>query len=44
MHNYVPLDEKTITKIKKKHRAWQRYIESREGGKYGKYVKLRKQV
>ena len=22
MHNYVPLDEKTITKIKKKHRAW----------------------
>ena len=33
MHNYVPLDEKTITKIKKKHRAWQRNMESREGGK-----------
>ena len=44
MHNYVPLDEKTITKIKKKHRAWQRYMESREGGKYKKYVKLRNQV
>ena len=27
MHNYVPLDEKTITKIKKKHRASQRYME-----------------
>ena len=44
MHNYVPLDEKTITKIKKKHRAWQRYMESREVGKYRKYVKLRNQV
>ena len=31
MHNYVPLNEKTITKIKKKHRVWQRYMESREG-------------
>ena len=44
MHNYIPLDEKTITKIKKKHIAWQRYMESREGGKYRKYVKLRNQV
>ena len=31
MHNYVPLDEKTITKNKNKHRAWQRYMKSREG-------------
>ena len=45
MHNYIPLDEKTITKIKKKHRAWQRYMESREGeGEYWKYVKLKNQV
>ena len=35
LHNYVPLDKKTITKIKKKHRAWQRYMESREGGNIG---------
>ena len=44
MHNYVPLDEKTITKIKKKHTAWQRYMESREEGKYRKYVTLQNQV
>ena len=44
MHNYLPLDDKTITKLKMKHRAWQRYMESREREKYRKYVKLRNQV
>ena len=36
MRNYLPLDEKTVTNIKKKHRAWQQYMESRKGGKYRK--------
>ena len=44
MHNYLPLDENTITKIKKKHKAWQRYMKSSEGQIYTKYVKMRNQV
>ena len=27
-HNYIPLDAKTIQKIKKKHRCWTRYWET----------------
>jgi hypothetical protein len=30
-HNYQPLDEKTVKKLSKKHRAWQRHMETREG-------------
>jgi hypothetical protein len=29
-YNYLPLDEKTV-KITKKHIAWQRYMEIRDG-------------
>jgi hypothetical protein len=43
-YNYLPLDEQTIKKIRKKHRAWQRYMETRDGKKYQKYAKLRNQV
>jgi hypothetical protein len=27
-HNYIPLDAKTVQKIKKKHRCWTRYRET----------------
>jgi hypothetical protein len=40
----TPLDEKTRMKIRKKHRAWQRYIETKDGQKYVEYCKLRNQV
>jgi cell division protein FtsI/penicillin-binding protein 2 len=45
-HKYipVPLDEKTIKKIKKKRRCWQRYMETRDGKKYQEYVRARNQV
>ena len=43
-HNYLPLDEKIVKKIRKKHRAWQHYMEKRDGEKYQEYAKLRKQV
>ena len=33
-YNYLPLDEQTIKKIRKKHRAWQRYMETRDEKKY----------
>jgi hypothetical protein len=37
-HNYLPLDEKTIKKIKKKHRCWQRYMETKDGKRYEEYA------
>ena len=40
----TPLDNKAIRKIKKKHRAWNRFIESRESHHYHKYCKLKNQV
>jgi hypothetical protein len=43
-HNDIPLDEKTIKKIKKKRRCWQRYMETRDGKKYQEYVRARNQV
>jgi hypothetical protein len=43
-HNYLPLDEKSIRKIKKKHRCWQRYMETRDGKKYQEYAKARNQT
>ena len=41
---YIPLDEKTIKKNKKKRRCWQRYMETRDGKKYQQYVIARNQV
>jgi hypothetical protein len=43
-HNYLPLDGKAVKKIRKKHRAWQRYMERRNEKKYQEYAKLRNQV
>jgi hypothetical protein len=40
----TPLDRKTVAKIKKKHRAWARFIESREGQHYNEFCKYRNQV
>ena len=39
-----PLDEKTRRKIRKKHRCWQRYMESRDAEKYREYCKIRNNV
>ena len=39
-----PLEHKILAKIKKKHRAWQRYMETRDGVKYQEYCRLRNQV
>ena len=43
-HNYIPLDTKTIQKIKKKHRCWNRYRETGDKKKYQEYAKTRNQV
>lgn len=43
-HNYMPLDEKVVRKIKKKHRCWQRFMETRDGTKHKEYAKMRNQV
>ena len=43
-HNYIPLDAKTVEKIKKKHRCWQRYMETRDEKKYKEYTRVRNQV
>ena len=40
----IPLNDKAIKTIRRKHRAWQRYIETREESKRLEYVKLRNQV
>ena len=40
----TPLDRETVKKVKKKHRAWRRYLETREEAKYVEYVRLRNQV
>ena len=40
----IPLDHKIIGKVKKKHRAWQRFMETAEGEKYEEYVRYRNQV
>jgi hypothetical protein len=41
-HNYIPLDAKTIQKIKKNHRYWTRYRETGDK-KYQEYAKTRNQ-
>ena len=40
----TPLDNNALRKIKRKHRAWTRYMESRESKHYQIYVQLRNQV
>jgi hypothetical protein len=40
----APLNQKVLAKIRKKHRAWQRFMETREGEKYNDYCRLRNQV
>ena len=40
----TPLDQNAIRKIKKKHRAWNRYMETRESHQYRNYCRLRTQV
>ena len=40
----TPLDQKLLTKIRKKHRLWQRYMETKEGVKYQEYCRIRNQV
>ena len=40
----TPLDANAIRKIKKKHRAWNRYMESKESQHYRTYCRLRSQV
>jgi len=43
-HHFIPIDQKTIRKIKKKHRLWQRFMETRSGEKYQEFAKVRNQV
>ena len=40
----LPLDEKTRMKIRKKHRCWQRYMETKDGSRYREFCRLRNQV
>ena len=40
----TPLSQKVLSKIRKKHRAWQRFIETREGEKHAEFCRLRNQV
>ena len=37
-------DKDTVQAMKKKHRAWQRYMETRSGQKYIEYVRQRNKV
>ena len=40
----IPLNESCLRKKKKKHRSWQRYIETRDDAKWREYCKHRNQV
>ena len=40
----TPLDKKSLSKIKKKHKAWKKYMASRESDHYKEYCKYRNQV
>lgn len=42
--NRAPLDKKTLELIRKKHRCWQRYIETRDELKYKEYCRSRNRV
>jgi len=39
-----PLSKNTLRTIRKKHRAWQRFLETKCGKKYQEYVRLRNKV
>ena len=39
-----PLDQETVKLIKHKHRAWTRYLETRDASKYQEYTRLRNKV
>ena len=40
----TPLDRKILKRIRKKHRAWQRFMETRRGEEHLKYCRERNQV
>ena len=40
----VSLDSKTLSVIRKKHRCWKRYMETKDSKKYKDYCKVRNQV
>ena len=40
----IPLDEASVTKIKKKHTLWKRYIETKDGLYYAEFCKARNQI
>ena len=40
----MPLDKETLATIKKKHKAWKKYINSKESEAYRDYCKARNQV
>ena len=40
----IPLSRDTITKIKKKHNAWKRYMETKNEKHYAEYCRVRNQV
>lgn len=39
-----PLDNETRQAVKRKHRAWQRYMETKDPDKYREYTKARNKV
>ena len=40
--NLTPLDQNAIRKIKKKHRAWKKYMQSRESSHYQNLLQTKK--
>ncbi|XP_033753210.1 uncharacterized protein LOC117336708 [Pecten maximus] len=42
--DHMPLKESILKKINKKHRAWQRYMETKSEEKYKEYAKIRNQL
>ena len=42
--NHTQIDRSTVDLVKQKHRAWTRYMETRDEDKYRNYIKLRNQV
>ena len=40
----IPFSPNLLKKIRKKHRAWQRFLETKSGEKYQEFCKLRNQV
>ena len=44
-HNHRnPLDARSVRQIKRKHRLWQRFLETKSGEKYNEYVRARNKV